>query len=462
MKDLYFLFPEVKRRAHHSEGLVAGIVLFVSSLALLGVKPFNSYWEFAVCSVGIGAITGLWSVKRRIPRFAQKEIGILLAPHADKDVRDELDRLLTEVTGILRSHDLGFLFSIKRLPENRIITEDETAKSIRQKSGCLLLIWGYYQRGKMRGQEYRGFPTGKLNFTYALPTTEQLPQYQRDISKGIADRTWLFKSENELIERDFVTKNVADVARYIVGTCLLNFGKVMHGKAVLAQIIAKPMGTWHGKARYSVSNFLRNIKGKLARADAVQAYQLYATHIFKDGQLVKDPEVLGEIFALTEASISNGPNLPAYLQRAIIYFLQGEIRKAKQSMNKAKERWPRSPLPDYSLAFLYAYEGDLSRSKSHYKRAFKQSVNLEPLQLFHLIDFLEACVELEAERYHLHFALGLLHMELVDGMSAEKHFTRFVESASGQDASNEQWILAAKECIQGIQRRKEGNFQGRD
>ena len=186
------------------------------------------------------------------------------------------------------------------------------------------------------------------------------------MSRGITDRTWLFSSENELIERDFVMRNVADVARYIVGTCLLNSGKVMPGKVVLAQIIAKPMGTWHGKARQSVSNFLHNIRGKLARADAVQANQLYHTHIFKDGKLVKDPKVLGEIFTLTKASIANGPNLLAYLQQAIVYFLQGEISKARHLMNKAKDRWPRSPLPDYSLGFLYVYEGNLHRGKSHY------------------------------------------------------------------------------------------------
>lgn len=453
-RDLFSLFAEVKRRAYHSEGLVGGIILLITILALLDVKPFHSNWEFAAYAVGIGAITGAWSLIRRIPRFHQNEIGILLAPHADKDVSEELDRLLTEVAATLRSHDLGFLFSIKRLPENRIVHEDETAKSIRQKSGCLLLIWGYYQKGKANGKEYRGFPIGKLNFTYAVPTMELISQYQHDMSKGITDRTWLFRSENELIERDFVTRNVVDVARYIVGTCLLNFGKVMPGKAILGQIIAKPIGTWHGKAGHSVVGFLKNIKAKLSVADVVQANHLYRTRVFKDGKLIKDPKVLDQIFALTEASIANGPNLPAYLQQAIICFLRGEIPQARRLTNKAQDRWPRSPLPEYSLGFLYAYEGDLLRSKSHYKTAFIQTSNMAPLELFHLVEFPEACLELDPERYHLHFALGLVHMELVDALAAKKHFKRFIESATSKDPSNEQWIRDANQYIEDIQQTK--------
>lgn len=452
MKDIYSLIQVIYSQAYCPSGLIAAVLVAGFALTKFGVTPW-AYPGILIWLLILGAIANIWVFIRRVPRFKNGEIGVLFAPQGDDDVIKDIDYIEQEVVSKLKLSKYASLFVIKRLPKNRIIRDVETAKAVRQKSGCMLLIWGPYLKGRAQGKEYRGFQDGKLSFTYAIPAQDlHLEQvYQKDIGYGLANRKWMFASENELIERDFIVNNVVDVVRYIIGLCLLYFGNLSVGRDLLVEIIKNPsMGVWNAKAERSIAEFLQNIKIKIGWADIRAAHNLYETKVFSRGKLICDGKTLDDILKLTEISLANYPSAQAYLLRAIIFFLKEDIGKARHALAGLKKKEPTNPSSDYSLGFLYAYENNLERAERRYKRAIDATYNASSYFLFHLVEFPAAVLNLKPDRIGLHYVLGVLHKELVDKRLAEKHFVRFIEEAEKQKKSWGEWIEKAKNHLKQI------------
>jgi len=314
------------------------------------------------------------------------------------------------------------------------------------------LIWGHYQRGQQGGAEYRGFVPGKLNFTYAVPKTE-IPfesHYQEDIEKGLRGRQWLFKSSNELIESKFVSDNLADVTKYIIGTCLLSFGVLDVAKGMLGEVLTNSTGRWKGNALRAAQEFISNVRMKIALIDVHHAKYVYDNYIFVAGKINLNGEKMEHILTLTEASLSSYPTASAYLQRAIVYFLLGNSQNAKKALSNLVSREPRNPMPHYSFAFLHAYEGNLDKATRSYSMAFSRTQNLLPESIVHLVDFPEAVIVKEPNRFHLHYALGLLHNEFYDPIQAKRHFEAFIGKAEKLNGSLGQLVTNAKKLIEEI------------
>ena len=438
-----YLIKEGRRNIYHTPGLICGWFLCAIFLILIKVYPFEAAAQFLWWVLALSFVFACWEWIRRIPRFTdRKKIGILFAPHGDEEVQKDIESLRSELICLLKTGKFPNLFVVKDLPENRIVKDVETAHATRQKSGCLLLIWGHYQKGKHQSKELRGFLPGKLNFTYAFPRNVSQSDMRQDIGVGIADRTFMFSSENELIEREFVNNNLFDVTRYIIGTCLTNFGFIDIGRALLEEIILKPAGTWVGRSLSVVRDFHENLKTKISRIDYARAQRIYFSRIFPNGKILRDSKGLDEITQLAQMSISNRANVPASLILAIAQFLTGNIRGAKKSMRRLMISQTSDPSPTYSLAFLCAYDGNLTESEKYYRRAFKRTLNADPEWAFHLAEFPEAVLELEPQKISLHYALGLLHQELLDKSLARKHFAQFINKARGTALST--WIQKAQ------------------
>lgn len=447
MKDPHVYLNFFRKRAHHPDGLIVAIIIYGSAVNLFAGDKLELISKAVIFILGLFTIVMGWLFIRRIPRFESNEIGILFAASAKEDIAEDLDVLYDEVCSLLKQRSLRGLICIKKLPLNIIVNNQEVATFIREKSKCALLIWGRYEKGKIQEREFSGF-SSKINFTYLMPDNRLAKQINDDISIAASDRLWLFSTSNELIERDLVTKNIVDVSRYIIGTCLLLFGNLELSKTFLSEIVTSPYGTWSAKARSSVYRFVNNIKLKLSIIDARLAGRIYLENVFVGGVLHDNQNALMAIENYTLLSINNSPNLGAYLLLAISLFLQGQVAKSKIILKKNRKRWPSDPNPDYSLAFLYAYDGDLRKSKAHYKRAFKLTSVKSEADAFHIAEFQEAFLERDPARYHFHFTLGLINLELLDSESAIKHFETFVEIAREQDALvNTLWITEAEKYV---------------
>jgi tetratricopeptide (TPR) repeat protein len=447
MKEIFELYKSAREKIYHTEGLIASHVLFVALLHFGHLNPIASKLHFAAFAALAVAIQGTWHFIRRIPKFRGDQIGILFAPHGDEDVQKDIDRLRQELTSRLKASRSSKDFILKTLPPNRIVSDVDTAVMLRRRSGCMLLIWGRYERGRFQSKELRGFAAGKLNFTYAYPTEIGEANISKDIEVGIANRVWMFSSENELVERDFISSNVYDVARYIIGTCQLNFGRFQEGKELLLDILKNPgQSAWVGGAQRVVGMFIENIKAKISRADAMFAFSIYNQKIFPAGKLIKNRPALEAMVKLTEASIGNKPNGDAYLLKSIAHFLLGDLQKAKNAAARLRRLEPQNPSPCYSLGFLSAYAGDMDRAEQCYTRAFELTANVTADYIFHLSEFVAAVLELEPDKIQLHYILGLLHKELVDARFARAHFEEFVSLGHGREEMKS-WAQKAQALI---------------
>lgn len=452
MADLLKLLKIIKKRSYHLDGLLYAILSYILMIKLLEGDQLSLFSKGVIYILGSIILVGGWFFLRRIPRFKQNEIGILFAPHSKEEVREELDSLFNEVTSLLKQESLGHSFVFKKIPDNIVVNDNKTAESLRIKSRCLLLVWGTYEKGKVGGEEASGFHgDGSISFTYAVYNRNLSEETVEDVGKCIIDRWWSFRSSNDLIERNFLKKNIVDVSRFIIGVCLYTVGELEKSKIILSEIIRKPYGTWSGNAKNSIVNFLNTIKSKLSSIDNFQANSLYKNKIFVNGKINLCHEELDKIIALTQASITNDPSLHAYLLQAIILFLKNEIIKSKNILNKAKIRWKSDPNIYYSLAFLYAYTGDLTKSKTNYKRALKLTPIKNAVDFFHIVEFQEACLDNDSSRYHLHFTLGLLNYELVDSLAGISHFEKFTEKCLEHNLEKEKkWIIEANTYISTI------------
>lgn len=447
MKEYLDIIEVVRKRAHHSEGLVGGIALSLGALQFFGHLSLSTV-DLLLLVLIIGSIVAGWLYIRSVPKFGDNEIGILFGPHGDEDVKKDLDVLKTELSSRIKNNEKAKIFHIKTLPPNRVISDVETAVMIRRRSNAILFIWGKYEKGNLQSKELRGFMPGNLNFTYAVPSEDSKSQIRSDIQVGIDGRAWMFSSENELVEREFLLSNVFDVSRYIIGSCLLNFGNVKLGKGILSDILKNPTrSAW--KNRNSILTFIENIRAKLARCDAALAYDLYHREIFVGGRLSRPAEKLKEIVALADASLNLKPTGDAYSVKAIALFLLGEMGRAKKALGQYRRRQPTAPTPDYSLGFLFAYEGDLQTAEHYYRRAFEATLSEGGEYIFHLSEFVEATLQFAPEKIHLHYVLGLIHQELIDGISAKRHYERFIELAKG-DSSLAEWVAKAGQHIKEI------------
>jgi hypothetical protein len=100
----------------------------------------------------------------------------------------------------------------------------------------------------------------------------------------------------------------------------------------------------------------------------------------------------------------------------------------------------------YGQAFLAAYEGDLHRAYREYRDAFAAPLSdvSVPVQCE---EFILIVLELEPQRYFLHFALGLINLKAKgDYAAARRDLTSFLAKADAnrfpvQVEAAKRWIM---------------------
>jgi tetratricopeptide (TPR) repeat protein len=86
----------------------------------------------------------------------------------------------------------------------------------------------------------------------------------------------------------------------------------------------------------------------------------------------------------------------------------------------------KNAVKSYSLAFLYAYEGNIDRALELYKRAFRLSQN-ESLAI-EIEEFIARIVEVEPQQGHLYLLLAAINEFKGDIESAKRDYQKFMDS----------------------------------
>jgi tetratricopeptide (TPR) repeat protein len=114
---------------------------------------------------------------------------------------------------------------------------------------------------------------------------------------------------------------------------------------------------------------------------------------------------------IEEAIKLNPQNSNHFLAKSIFHFLLAEYDKAISAVTKAKTLAPKAVAsPNYSLAFLYNFQGQFEKSREEYRAAMRKKTSRDPESIKSIIYFIEQAVRHFPDKKQLKLALGLLEV----------------------------------------------------
>lgn len=440
------LFKLAEKRFHAWTGLLFALLLasaigYITAL-ILG-PPIRSVVDstlkdldpkvFAYCEAGfylliLCFVFLLWFYKRRAPSFGGNKVGILFSTLNPDELTKEVVQLKAKLMEELKRLDLLNFIELKDLPPNRRIEQVQDGISAINAAEGVLLIWGNFQRGQVRGQNHAGFPA--LNFTYRHPVNVS-SQFHEEIGTSLLQRKWTYEERNEFIEKNVVANNIAQVALNIVGLTLLAWGKFDQAEAIFGplDVSLEPYRTQ--AIRSPLANFCGMVRRNRVRAIALQLGREFDALLWRRGIYTATPDELERWRRkLGEAIILDSQDSRLFGQEAILNFLCGNIEEALRSAKKAKKCAPRADSnPDFALGFLRFYKGEMQKACAHYRVAFAKKASSELLSIFEIVEFIRQVVERHPEKIHLHYALGRMNEERLDPGIAETEFGRYIQES---------------------------------
>ena len=138
-----------------------------------------------------------------------------------------------------------------------------------------------------------------------------------------------------------------------------------------------------------------------------------------------DKQFVNNIVKYTDLVAKHMPNLyGTKLKYSIKYFLDGRnIKECKKILLSCRNE--KDVIWLYNLAFIEAYQGDIKKNLSHYKRAAKRSI--EPKIINQVEGFMYKMTRIEPDKYQIYFCLGYLNWKIKDDKKqAINDFSKFI------------------------------------
>ncbi len=370
--------------------------------------------------------------QRVIPRNKRDKIGIIIAISAEtpkEKIRLQND-LILELKGYLKSSDFTPNFNVISLSENHVnrISDYETALKYLKKIRGHFIVYGNISERMVNGEPNFVF---RLNGIVVHRRISQIQKVQ--FAKEFAEvmpRRWRFPESKELFGFDITQQSLGCIIKYIVG-----IAAYVSGDFDLAYKIYMQLENELSKERMKQILPTKKIKERLAirltEASTAISRRLYFS--YKKTKKLNYIEKMKKYLDLLQGISPN--DYGTHLLRAIyIFLIDKNIDAAKNEVKKVRN--PPDPTWRYSLAFLYAYKGELEKSRKEYNKAFKGSV--PPHVIGDVEIFISDVLEKEPHKYQLYFVSGYINYKVKnDFVLAKKDFNTFIEQASKEKYQEE-------------------------
>lgn len=375
-------------------------------------------------------VLGIWFYKRKIPEFGKDEVGMLFSSTNPPDLENQLFELQNKVKEQVKRRDLLGIFKIKTLPPNIIIDEMPKAQKLVSKANAALIVWGHFEKTKIRGHDVVGFPT--LNFSYSHPANIS-QDYHKDVGLGLLGRTWIYGKENELVEKQLVVENIAQVSLNIVGMSLLVKGFLREAESIFS-VLDVDLDPHRRNVESSplLKNFCAKVRGNRVKAIASRVQREFLNIFRKQGMYHATSSELADWIGRLHLAIKlDKRDSRLYMMQATMLFLMDDLANAFKSLKRAKDNAPiAEPGPDFSSAFLHLYKGEFRKAKDLYRTGLSKKGSYNMFLITHIVEFIQQVLEKHQEKFQLHFALGLLNEERFDKQVAVDEYKSFLNKAS--------------------------------
>jgi hypothetical protein len=344
------------------------------------------------------AAAGVWIYTNRTPRNRRGHIGFLVAIACESDVQERKLRadFIDELRRYLSVDEQATKFHLIVYPRglSEEIVSIKQALRYQAKSRAHFMIWGRVRERSMPGGKKALFLDLEGSVVHG-PISRPAQQDIQSEFNTVLPRRVVVPDEGSVFHFEAASEWMDVAARYIVGRAALAAGDIRYAETLLLSVEERL-----NKAE-SRNKALRQVRQKLPGI-LVALYLAWATHLGDEYTRTRDSKYLRELEPITDKLLArDSNNYNGLLLKAIVVFVVGRNSDAAKRLvrkaGKSKDATWR-----YSLAFLYAYEGDLARAVEEYHRAFRAK-SLDQTIAVQSEEFIQGVLEGEPEKGQLHY-----------------------------------------------------------
>lgn len=418
-------------------------IFFVVSLSAASVIA-GSYFLLAIAALGAAIFTTVVNKLIHPPKFKTNEVGLLLAIRSDsREAQDRIENdISTALIDSLRETNSTIPFNVQVLQQfhARNVVTDDAAIYYAGRTKARFALYGTLTKRKNKAEDHFVLHVEAL-VTHA-PTTQENQNTLANEMKAILPLKTNIAAKHELEGLELTGRLFGLGAQYVMGVVLFLSGDIKASIRAL-DALSKKLKTssathnWLGAKQLNALAPQRLLDFQFSEING-QYFQWRSDH---------DPARLQEIEAIFTQLPDRWKKDPRYLGvRAVCHFvLHKNIPAARDLLKKIGALDANFPTWRYSLAFLDAYENNISSAKSQYMQAFRSDgttdISLE------IEEFLLWIYETDRSKVQMLFFLGLINFhKKKDFASAARDFEAF--TASNNSSHYPDLIREAKQMIQ--------------
>ncbi len=372
--------------------------------------------------VAAAVVLGAWVATNRVPRVPKGRVGIVLALGAEDSVEarqleSDFERNLAQLVSADTSNTKFHLLRLPHYLRDRARDDDACSRLLSQTGGVFLLA------GLARQRITNGAPSHVIDLSGYVRHPDVGPQIKGLIAadfRSVLPRQIQFAKDNDAIAFAFTSEWTEIAARYMIGLAALVAGDVWYAETLLLSV----------EARLAIANVATtpfNVVKLAVPARIVSLYENWLNALSSSHFATRRGEFIAAAEPVADKLLARQPHhYNALLMKAMCMFtLRRDVAGAKIAVRRAKvfsdSTWR------YSLAFLLAYEGDLTEAAKEYQFAFSSRLTNDsvPIQCEEFIDIVLAD---EPDKCALHYASALINdFAKRDRNGAIRDYRAFVE-----------------------------------
>lgn len=404
-------------------GIVLIFVLFATFFDLTKeVLPWNTELKQKIIIFFCLIFFWLWIRKRNLPIFTTDENGILFAfnrvcPETQKILNILYKKVITDI----KLENTKSNIDVKFLPEHITVLNPEKAKKIREKSKAKVVIWGDTESGTINSQK-KELIISMIRFTYETKIEEKkIPFFNQSITNVILKESWMIDEKEQVIERDYLSKNIKLFSFYLIGWTLVLSNSESdrnNGVEILQQILKN----------FKKRNNLTNDEKLIVLNLEIQITSYYNEKIrnmnfrFTDKNNNEKIKIGRELLSdIINSEVDRNKYL---LFECILDFLENKPRDVLiEKLKKEVEYTNRNDAPVfYSLAFVEYYYGYLENGFKYLKKAINLITPVD--QMSSIVGWYEEALLEDNDKKYLKFPIGQIYYNLLESADPERKIVK--------------------------------------
>lgn len=372
-------------------------------------------------------------IRLRVPKNKKGKIGIIIAIETEnkkEKVRLQKD-LIDSMQIYLKNSHIPDIFNIILLPDShikKIKSHEDALKYLKRVGGHFMVFGNIYER-KLEGENQFVFRLEGVVRHRPIPRLVS-NEFAREFTE-LFPRKWNFPESEELLGFDITQRWLGFVTKYIIGIAAYVSADFSLSFKIFKQLKNETENNQGCTSIDAITEIKKRLPMRLVDSCNLACNILYFsfTKTRDIAFIKKQKEYLDTLKDIKPHDYN------ASLLRAIYFFLiDNNIPKAKKEIRDSKNRFDSTWR--YSLAFLYAYEGNLGEAKKHYDNAFEKYVS--PNVINDTEVFMTDILEKEPNKHQLYFTRGYINFKAKgDMLLAKADFKNFLELDSSENYSEE-------------------------